>query len=312
MPITKNGPLPSLTDVADGLRPVSGDALVYDGETWTNQPVAPPSGVSTLESLTNVVDEAPAVVGEVLRWNGAAWDGVVPPPPVVPETLSNLTDVVDSLAPAADQVFTYDGTISQWTARNLPPPPVVPTLLAQLADVSDTAATSGQVLQSNGASWAPTDQSWVKRAGDTMSGDLRLSTAADLIMYRDPGLTMPTFRIDGQNGMRLIGGTAPTIVPLAGLGTGATTTVQWGNDEFMLITLNAGTSPAAATWLAQITLPTTRPSANYGVVVGSHSFTAPALQPFFGNRTTSSFQIGSVNAPAASSAYSFALSINGI
>jgi hypothetical protein len=125
----------------------------------------------------------------------------------------------------------------------------------------------------------------------TGGGSLQLRNALGLRSFRDNAAAIPTFKLDGQNGQLYGGGDAPTIVPLAGSGTGATTTVNWGNDTFMQVSITAG-SGAALGPVARVTFATARASTVYSVWFQGDSINATANPYMYATtRLTTTFEV---------------------
>jgi len=79
--------------------PVNGDALVYNGTNWVNQPV----GVSVLDDLTDVTITAPAE-DNVLQYNGSQWTEAG-------FSTTDITDVSASVATNGQAFGMLDGTV---------------------------------------------------------------------------------------------------------------------------------------------------------------------------------------------------------
>ena len=78
--------------------PVNGDALVYNGTNWVNQP----TGVSELDDLTDVTITAPAE-NNVLQYNGSQWTEAG-------FSTTDITDVSTSVATNGQAFGMLDGT----------------------------------------------------------------------------------------------------------------------------------------------------------------------------------------------------------
>jgi hypothetical protein len=148
---------------------------------------------------------------------------------------------------------------------------------------------------------------------DTTAAILSLRNGFDFATYRDAGGSIPTHRVDGQNGALYGGGTAPTIAVGAALGSGATASVLWGNDAWMYLILNPGTSGTAAGTAATITLPNARPNGNYGVWLNPISSKAMDTGgAYAGASTTATFIITFRVAPSAGGTMHYLASVAGM
>jgi hypothetical protein len=281
-PALANLTLEQLTNVEDAPPASTGELLRWSGSQWDNASAASAVALANLENLQNVVDGA-AVADELLAYNGTNWDGITPAALGAKISLEQLSNVADP-APTAGEVLTFTG--SAWDGAQ----PATPrTTLESLTNVEDTAPTaSGDLLQWNGTAWdngailAPAAGYAIQHDGpalrvrnaagtiegvvvDTASQTLQGRNALDVVLFRDNAAAIPVWRVDGQNGQLLGGGSTPTIAIGAALGSGATASVLWGNDTWMYLILNPGTSGMAIGTAATVTLSAARPNGNFGV-----------------------------------------------
>src|SRR4029450_1686039 len=146
---------------------------------------------------------------------------------------------------------------------------------------------------------------------DSLSG-LSLRNALGFATYRSNDASIPTFRVDGNNGQVYGGGSVPTVTQGANLGTPGPVTVSWGNGTFMYLILNpSGTGQAAGTQCT-VTFFSARSSATYGVWIQPHSTNAADLNWYPGGQSGSSFVIGCRSALTAGQAYHLGLWIAGM
>jgi hypothetical protein len=106
-----------------------------------------------------------------------------------------------------------------------------------------------------------------------LGGVVHMRNAADLMLARDNSGSIPVFRVDGQNGSLCGGGSAPTIAVTAAAGTGASASINFGNDTFMYIIINGGTGATIGA-VATVTFNTAKPDSNYIVNINPYNANA--------------------------------------
>jgi hypothetical protein len=321
--------LEALSNVEDTAPATTGDVLRWGGAQWDNASPATAVALANLENLQNVVDGA-AVTDEILAYNGTNWDGITPAALGAKISLEQLGNVADPAA-ATGEVLTFNGT--SWDGAQ---PPSPRTTLESLTNVEDTPpTTSGDLLMWNGTAWnngatlLPAAGYAIQHDGpalrvrnaagtleglvvDTATQTLQGRNAMDFVLYRDNAAAIPVWRADGQNGQLYGGGTAPTITPLASLGSGATASILWGNDTFMYVILNGGTGGAIG-GVAQITFANARQSTNFqGWLVPASANSANASGQFYTGAISATQLNITFRFAAAQTTYHFALFVAGM
>jgi hypothetical protein len=124
---------------------------------------------------------------------------------------------------------------------------------------------------------------------DVTAPSFQLRNATDFNIYKGNGTNL-SFGIDGLSGQLRVADDKPSVNVHAALGTGATGTVEWGNDLMCEINLKAGSSPGVGD-LCTVVFKRDRLGTKYGVWLQPQDANAAETDAYISGRSVDGFHI---------------------